>query len=404
LAHPGEPIRVLRVISRLNVGGPAIQAVTLTHELASRRYETTLVHGREGPAEGNMQHLADHLGVRPVFVPSLQRAISGRDVLALLALRRLLNATRPHVLHTHAAKAGALGRLATLLVRPSHRPRVTVHTFHGHVFAHYFSARKTNLFRLVERTLARRTTVLVAVSDEVKADLVRLRIAPPEQIAVIPLGFDLRPFAFNGPGAAARRSDSRARFGLALDDRVVTIVARLVRIKRVDRFLAIARRLTDLERVRFMVVGDGELAEELRGSADARAVAERAVWTGLQRDMSAVYAASNIVVSTSDNEGTPVSLIEAQAAGLPVVAADVGGVRTVVGDGETGRLVDPDDLDGFASAVRDILLDPDLARQLGEGGRIAATRFGLDRLVNDLDALYQDLLSTSDASRPRDDV
>lgn len=387
-----EAVRVLRVIGRLNVGGPAIQAITLSDRLNERGYETTLVRGREGPAEGSMDHLAAQLGVEPVLLPSLRRSIGGRDVAALLRLRRLIRDERPEILHTHLAKAGTLARLAALLVGRSRRPRVTIHTFHGHVLTDYFGRSQSSVIRAVERWLASRTTTLIAVSDEVKQHLVRAGIAPPEKIVVIPLGFDLRPFALPEPAAQELRRATRARLGIDAEDRVVTVVARLVPIKRIDRFLRIAQRLATMPHVRFMIVGDGERSGKLRAQAMDRALGDRVLWAGIQRDMPAIYSASDIVVLTSDNEGTPVSLIEAQAAGLPVVATDVGGVRSVVAHGESGILLDREDEAGFASAISGLLDDPSLGRQLGAHGRAGVGRFDLDRLVADVDGLYRSLL------------
>ena len=385
--------RVVRVISRLNVGGPAIQALTLTRLLEPLGYETLLVRGVEGPREGTMDDLAAQLGVSPRLLRSLRREFGPHDARALLAMTGTLRTVKPHILHTHMAKAGAIGRLAAMLAGDA-APPVRIHTFHGHVLTGYFSAPQARFFASIERGLAKSTTRLVAVSDEVREDLARLRIAPREQIQTIPLGFDLAPFDGTPAESAERRRALRAELGIAPNARVVTLVARLVPIKRVDRFLRVATHVADLEDVHFLVVGDGELRSELQTSGVARALTPRLVWTGIRRDMPSVVSASDVVALSSDNEGTPVSLIEAQAGGVPVVGTNVGGVAGAVGDGSSGILVRPKDEAAFAEALRRLLLDRDLAARMGAAGREhVRERFSIDRLVRDIDVLYRRLLA-----------
>src|SRR3954454_2228784 len=385
--------RVVRIIGRLNVGGPAIQALTLTRRLEPLGYQTTLIRGTEGPREGNMDQLAHELGVHPRRVGSLGRELGPRDLRALAEVTAALRRLRPDVLHTHTAKAGTIGRLAAMLAGDT-APAVRVHTFHGHVLSGYFSARKERLYTAIERRLARSTTRLVAVSDQVRNDLLRLGVAPPAKIETIPLGFDLAPFQVDPVERARRRAVVRDELGIAADTPVVTLVARLVPIKRVDRFLRVAARLRDLDGVRFLIVGDGELATELEASDAAHLMAGRLVWAGLRGDMPAVMSASDVVALTSDNEGTPVSLIEAQAAGVPVVGTNVGGVADAVADGRTGVLVPVDDEGAFAEAVRGVLLDREHAARLGAAGPDhVRARFSIDRLVRDLDGLYRRLLA-----------
>jgi glycosyltransferase involved in cell wall biosynthesis len=275
--------------------------------------------------------------------------------------------------------------------RARHRP-VLIHTFHGHSLTGYFAGPTARLFLEIERWLARRTDRLIAVSPEVRDDLVRMRVAAPERFVVIPLGFDLSAFA-DDSDRARRRAALRAQWGIAENEKVVTLVARLVPIKRVDRFLQVARQLAERSNTRLVVVGDGELHDELTGSTDARALGGRLVWAGFRRDMPDVCFASDIVILTSDNEGTPVSLIEAQAAAVPVVGTDVGGVRSAVRAGETGMLASADDVGGLADAVIRLLDDQALAARIGAAGRRhALSVYTLDRLVDDHDRLYQALL------------
>jgi glycosyltransferase involved in cell wall biosynthesis len=388
-----EPTRILRVIARLNVGGPAIQAITLSRLLDERGYETRLIRGREGPREGSMDALAEEYGVTPVSLPTLKRAIGLGDLAALFFLVRQIREWRPEILHTHTAKAGALGRTAALLARRQ-RPPVIVHTFHGHVLTGYFSPPVSTAFTWIERLLARFTTCLIAVSDEVRADLIRLRVAPSEKITVLPLGFDFSPFDASEEQRRTRREAFRRSLGIPSDVPVVTLVGRLEPIKRVDRFLRIANLIDSPGDAHFLVVGDGALRGELQQSAEAASLGARLIWTGLRDDMADVYVASDVVAVTSDNEGTAVTAIEAHAAGLPVVTTRVGGMASVVVDGETGYAIAPEDEVGFGNAVARLLLDDSESRRLGSAGRERVRRlFAVERLVSDIDALYRRLLA-----------
>jgi glycosyltransferase involved in cell wall biosynthesis len=317
------------------------------------------------------------------------------DLITLLRLVWLMWRDRPAIVHTHAAKGGTLGRVATLLAFPlrGRRP-VVIHTYHGHSLTGYFSGRTAGVYRMVERLLAPRTDVLLAVSGEVRDDLVGLGVAPAQKFRVMPLGFDLSPFTVDAQ-RAERRHALREAWGARDDEVVVTLIARLVPIKRVDRFLAVARRLADRPKARFVVVGDGELREQLIASDDARALGDRLIWAGFRRDVPDVCFASDVVMLTSDNEGTPVSLIEAQAAAVPVVATDVGGVRSAVRDGESGWLAASDDTERLADAAGRLLDDPRRRSTMGQAGRAHVTSlYTLGRLVADHAALYDELLAS----------
>lgn len=380
-----EPIRVARIISRLNIGGPAIQAITLTRRLEPLGYETLLIRGNEGPDEGSMDHLAEELDVRPLRIARMRRELGPGDVVAFVSLVRELRRLRPDIVHTHAAKAGTLGRLAAL-VPGRGRPRITVHTFHGQSLTGYFSPRKAALFLRIERVLAARTTRLIAVSEEVRDDLVRLGVAPAERFEVIRLGLDLSRFDVDDAARRAAGAAVRSELGIPADARLVTLIARLAPIKRVDRFLAIAEQLAaELDNAWFLIVGDGELRAQLQAMAQP----EHVVWAGFRRDVPAICFASDVVVLTSDNEGTPVSLIEAQAAGVPVVSTRVGGAAAVVAPG-SGALVAIGDIKGFASAVRTVL---DRAAPAQDPRGHVLQTFSLDRLVSDIDDLYRRLLA-----------
>ncbi|MGH2926864.1 MAG: glycosyltransferase [Solirubrobacteraceae bacterium] len=390
----------MRIIARLNIGGPAIQAITLTQELEGYGYRTRLVRGVEDPEEGNMDYLAAEREVVTTLIPSMRRDPGRGDLVALLRLVLLLWRDRPQIVHTHAAKGGTLGRAAVALAFPMRRLRpVVIHTYHGHSLTGYFSSRTANVYRLIEKLLARVSDVLLAVSEEVRDDLVGLRVAPPSKFRVMPLGFDLSAFT-DDTARLARRRALRAEWDVSEDAVVVTLIARLVPIKRVDRFLAAAVRLGERPGVRFVIVGDGELRDHLQSSDDALALGERLVWAGFRRDVADVCFSSDIVMLTSDNEGTPVSLIEAQAAAVPVAATDVGGVRSVVEDGATGLLSPPEDVGALTGALARLLDDGALRERMGAAGRRSATsRFTLTRLAADHAALYGELLALRLAAR-----
>jgi glycosyltransferase involved in cell wall biosynthesis len=322
-----------------------------------------------------------------------------RDIAALLRLVWILRRDQPQIVHTHAAKAGTLGRVAAVMAFPRRNRRpVLVHTYHGHSLSGYFPGRTADIYRRIERRLARHTDTLIAVSAEVRDDLVRLGVAEPNKFVVIPLGFDLAPF-LDDSDRSRRRAALRAQWGISADEEVVTLVARLAPIKRVDRFLRVAELLAARPRTRFVVVGDGELRDELRASAPARALAERLVWAGFRRDMPDVCFASDVVMLTSDNEGTPVSLIEAQAAAVPVVGTDVGGVRSAVRHGETGLVAAPDDEEGLAQSVEAILEDRELAVRMARAGRgHARNSYEIEALVNNLDKLYNPRVGSTEWS------
>jgi glycosyltransferase involved in cell wall biosynthesis len=346
-----------------------------------------------------MDYLAQELEVCPVRIDSLSRNPGVSDLKALLALVIELRRARPQLVHTHTAKAGTLGRLAALIALPG-RHRILVHTFHGHSLTGYFNPSVARIYLAIERGLARRTSKLIVVSEEVRDELVSLGVAPYTQFEVIPLGFDLRPFTVPSVNRDRQRNALRRELGVSSDAKVVTLVARLVPVKRVDRFLRVARLVAERSDAHFMIAGDGELGDVLRASADARALEDRLSWIGFRRDIPAICFASDVVMLTSDNEGTPVSLIEAQAAGVPVVSTDVGGVRSVVLDGRTGVVADAGDDQALADAVLDILHDTALAQRLGSAARAhALNAFSIESLVQNLDRLYAALLHDAPETR-----
>jgi glycosyltransferase involved in cell wall biosynthesis len=385
-----EPIRVLRVIARLNVGGPALHVTQLAAQLDKRGYETTLVAGRVGAGEGSMEWVAEELGVRPVFVRALQREISpAADLPAVLELRRLIREIRPDILHTHTAKAGAVGRMAAALSGDA-RPKVVVHTFHGHVLRGYFSSWKATFFRQLERTLARMSDALIAVSPEVRDDLVRLGVAPADKISVVRLGLDLESRTAVAPEA---RAVIRRELGIPEDRFVAAWLGRMTDIKRTDDLLRAFALLHEKREAELLLVGDGPLRPELEALAAELHITDSCHFVGYQEDVGAYLAASDVVALTSANEGTPVTLIEALAAQRPVVSTDVGGVRDVV-DEDSGFLVEPGDVGAVADRLGRLADDSDLRERMGASGRARVIeRYSVPRLVDEMDKLYRRLLA-----------
>jgi len=372
------PLRVLHVVTRMNIGGPARHLVALTRGLRDLGWETLIAHGELEPGEGELSPTGPS-----ERLATLRRPLDPvADLRTLSALSRLIARYRPHVVHTHMAKAGALGRSAA---RRARVPAI-VHTFHGHVLEGYFASPSNSAFLVAERRLARRTDALVAVSTSTRDDLLRLGIGRPGQWHVLPLALDLDPIL----GARIDPTDARRSLGLPRDVPLIGTVGRLVPIKNHVLFLEVARRV--LERVPealFVVAGDGELRPMLE--AEAESLGERVRFLGWVRELPELYAALDVVTLTSLNEGAPVALIEALAAGRPVVATDVGGVAEVIEDG--GLLVPSNDGRGLADAVVTLLEDPALAARMGAAGRRAvAGRHSADRMAAATADLYRALL------------
>jgi len=378
-------VKIVRVIARLNVGGPAIHVVLLSARLRAAGYETILVKGTEAPSEGDLVGFARELGVEPVVVPEFGREIRWwDDAIAFWKLLRLIRRERPDIVHTHTAKAGMLGRVAASLAGVP----LVVHTFHGHVFHGYFSPARTRLFVAIERWLARRTHRLVAVSERVRAEVLAHGVGRPERFHVVPVGLDLARFAECDP----RRGELRRELGLSADAPLVGIVARLVPIKRHEVFLTAAAAVAGrLPACRFLVVGDGERRPELERIARELGLADRVRFLGWRRDLERIYADLDVAVLTSANEGSPVSLIEAMAAAVSVVGPRVGGVPDVVDDGTTGVLVPPGDAAPVAEAIVWLIGDVERRRKMGAAARERALRlYAADRLIADVAALYRD--------------
>jgi len=328
-------------------------------------------------------------------LPRLRRELSpADDYAAFTRVSAILREFRPHIVHTHMAKAGAIGRAAAAMYNrsaaPADRVRV-VHTYHGHVLEGYFSAAKTALFVGIERLLARATDRIIAISPAIRDELLlEHRIGRPEQYRVVPLGFDLSALTAIDDRA---RAAARVSLGIGASAHVVSTVGRLTAIKQHHLFLETARLVANHDPAAlFLVAGDGELRAELEQTARDFGLADRVRFLGWRRDLDVIYGASDVFLLTSRNEGTPVALIESLAAGVPGVSTEVGGVRDVM-TGDLGFVAPFDDAAGLATGVTTLVSDPKLRRAIGDLGRTSVVaRYGIDRLVDDIDALYREVL------------
>jgi glycosyltransferase involved in cell wall biosynthesis len=389
-------LTIARLIGRLNVGGPATQAILMTEAFQKKEYRALLLTGEVPPGEGSMEYLAYERGVQPIKISKLSRKISAAaDLKSFWRLIRLFRRERPTILHTHTAKAGTLGRLAAMVTGVP----VRVHTFHGHVFSGYFSPGLTRIFLSIERFLGRHTDCIIAISCSQRKELVETyRIAPPEKVVTIPLGFDFDRFLrVNG-----HEGSLRTAAGCSREAALVGWIGRMTAIKAPALFLDAAVRIqVALPSVQFVMVGDGELRQDCEARIRQSGLDGKVILTGWRRDLSVVYADLDLLLLTSINEGTPLALLEAMASGISFIATDVGGVRDLmIGTArreegwerfDNGILV-PRDSRRLAEAAHYLLLRPELRREMGCAGReFVRNRYSCDRLAADLESLYLQL-------------
>ncbi len=384
-------IKIVRIITRLNIGGPAIHTILLSSELNKGGYRDILICGEVSRSEGDMAYLAKSKGVAPIFVSDLGRDISLRkDWRAFLKILSIMRREKPDIVHTHTAKAGTIGRLAALFAGVP----IKVHTFHGHVFDGYFTPIKAKMFVLIEKFLALFTDRVVVVSDEVKNDIVtKLKVASQSKSVVIPLGLELENFLH----CEDKKGAFRKKLGLSDDTLLVGIIGRLVPIKNHRMFLDAARQILSKRpdlKVKFVIIGDGELSDYLRKYAKKEALDKDVRFTGWVDDLSAVYADLDIIALTSLNEGTPVSLIEAMASARPVVATAVGGVVDLVKDGYNGLLARTDDAEDFSFKLLRLLENKNMRAEFGTcGHELVREKYSKSRLVKDIKNLYEECLN-----------
>lgn len=391
--------RVLRILNRLAVGGPVLNASYLTRYMPPE-FETLLVVGEKEGHEKSADFLAEQLGINYTTISGMERSINpASDYFAYQRLKALIRKFKPDIVHTHAAKPGALGRMAASAMKVP----VIVHTFHGHVFHSYFNSVKTNLFINTERYLARKSDAIIAISDQQKRELVNdFKIAPAQKFKLIRLGLDLDKFQQN---QAEKRQRFRKEFGLADDEIAIGIIGRLVPIKNHYLFLkAIAHVLSSSrKKIKAFIVGDGETRADLENiatQANIKFTTENdikhphpLIFTSWRKDVDAINAGLDIVALTSFNEGTPVSLIEAQAANRPIVSTRVGGIQDIVIEDKTALLSDVNDSQTFSDNLLQLVEDDKLRHRLGRDSRqYVMDRFSYQRLVDDMTQLYYELL------------
>lgn len=381
--------KILRIVNRFNLGGPSYNAANLTKYLPSE-YETLLVGGKHQTHEASSDFILNKAGVDYQILDEMSRSLHWmRDRQALKAIGKIIDAYQPDIVHTHASKAGALGRLA------AHRRKVPaiVHTFHGHVFHSYFGPVKTNLVKNTERYLSRLTDAVVAISDTQRDELVHIhKIAPAKKVHVVPLGFELDRFVQN---QEAMRAQWRNKHGLQEGEVAIGIIGRLAPIKNHAFFLKIMQSLAQEHGTAFraFVIGGGELEQGIRAQIAVLGLSDHVTMLGWEKQVEQPLAGLDVVVLTSDNEGTPVSLIEAQAAGRPVVTTDVGGVRDVIRDNGSGYIVGKGDVQDFTEKVKRLVEDANHRDQMGAVGRDwVLERYSHVRLAKDMAALYAGLL------------
>jgi len=391
--------KVLRIINRFNLGGPTYNAAYLTKHLGGD-YTSLLIGGQKEDSEDSSDFILRQVGVHPLLIPEMQRALHyNNDIKAYFKIKSIIERFKPDIVHTHASKAGGLGRMAAFA---SGVP-IVVHTFHGHVFHSYFNKAKTHIFKSVERRLAKKTDRIIALSELQKHELVdEHRICEEEKISVIPLGFDLFRFQEN---RFEKRIAFRQSFLLKENTIAIGIIGRLVPIKNHIFFLqAIAELKKRTQKpIKAIIIGDGELRNELEKqcqkleltytSTPELASQVDVVFAGWQKDIDVINAGLDIVALTSLNEGTPVSLIEAQASGKPIVSTRVGGIENVVLPGKTALLSEPGDLDAFVENMLVLVSDSMVRGTIGElGWDWVSNRFHYSRLVKDVKNLYEELL------------
>lgn len=402
-------IRIVRIIARLNIGGPAMNVYSLTKGLDKDKFRSTVVTGRISSKEGDMSYLFDSIDTKPIVIPELRRDISVKmDLKAVIRVSKILRREKPNIVHTHTSKAGSSARLAALFYNlVSGKKLRTVHTFHGHVFEGYFSKKKALIFVWVERLLARGTDVIIAISKTQKTDLAKkFRIAPQEKIKTVSLGFDLKPFLTS----KALKGQFRRKFGIDDHAFLVGIVGRLVPIKNHVMFLKTAKRLVERHPQKpmvFVVVGDGELREELESFCRNQGLWDHVRFCGWIKEISYAYADLDVVALTSMNEGTPVSIIEAMASGVPVIATDVGGISDLLGPHmgglssngfevcERGILCRQNDVLGFEKGLEYLSkAEEDEKRdRLRRARSFVEGRFSERRLIDDMTSIYLDLMN-----------
>ena len=387
--------RILRIINRFNLGGPTYNAGLLTKYL-SDEYETLLVGGKHEESEGSSMHITEQLGLEPVIIPEMQRSINPKkDGIAYNKIQKIIQDFKPDIVHTHASKAGALGRRAAFNAKI---PQI-YHTFHGHVFHSYFSNLKTNLYKNIERRLAKKSTNIIAISELQKKELSEIhRICPAEKIKVIPLGFDLTPFYTN---TEVKRKEFRSKWKIKDNEVAIGIIGRIVPIKDHVFFIHAIEKIIKKtsKKIRVFIVGDGEEKGNIQALIHTKKLSYSTnktpalfQFTSWIKNVDEVNAGMDIICLTSKNEGTPVSLIEAQASGNPVVSTNVGGIENVISSNKTGYLSEIGDIDQFSNNLLKLVENDDIRVNMSKIGREKSSLYTFENLISNTKLLYDKAL------------
>ncbi len=379
-----RPIRILRMITRLNISGPSAQVILLTAHLRQKGYDTALVSGELLSETDDMRYLAEQKNITPVIIEGMDYSLNPiRNVRVLWRIYQLIRRYQPDVVHTHARTAGFFGRVAARLARVP----VVVHTFHEYPFEGYFRPIETKLFIWVERAMARLSDSIITLTESLRRDIAdTYRITRKSRVIVLPLGLDLDPYA-----AMSRKAGLfRAAWGIPSDVPLVGIVGRLIPVKNHPLFLQAALRLRQRHpSARFVIVGDGYLRAQLESQTRELGLDDVVLFTGWQKDTAPIYSDLDVAVISSLSEGTPVPVIEALAAACPVVATAVGGLPDLLDGGRLGRLVASGSADDLALAIHETLVQPP---DMTVAQAAMLDRYSINRLVGDLDSLYRGLL------------
>lgn len=385
--------KVLRIINRFNLGGPTYNATFLTRFL-NDDFETVLIGGLPEEGETDSFHIPEEYQIKPTLVKELKRIPNFKtDRQAYKKIKAIIKEFKPDIVHTHASKAGALGRRAAFACKVP----IVVHTYHGHVFHSYFSKWKTALIKLIERNLAKKTSAVITISEKQKKEICDIhKISAPDKTFVIPLGFDLVKFNLN---REEKRTKTRNEFGIKDDEIAIAIIGRITKIKNHDFFLDVINKILEENqniKIKVFIVGDGDLTEHIskRASQINNKFGDIVILTSWIFDIATFNPGMDIISLTSDNEGTPVSLIEAQASGIPIITTDVGGIRDIVLDGETGYIIPKNDINLFSIKLLELINDKVKRESFSKNGwEFVKDKFHYTRLVKDVEELYYKLLN-----------
>ena len=387
--------KILRIINRFNLGGPTYNAAYLTKYLEPD-YETLLIGGQHDESEKSSMHILDNLGLKPIIIPEMQRSLNPyKDQIAFKKIQNIIKEFKPDIVHTHAAKAGVLGRRAAYKMGV----KQIYHTFHGHVFHSYFGNFKTRIFKEIEKNLAKKSTKIIAISEIQKSELSKIhKICPENKIEVIPLGFDLEKF---NTDKDSKRKEFRKKWNLKENEIAIGIIGRLVPIKNHKFFIDAIQEVLKNSKVpiRAFIVGDGEEKQNIinyikNKNLDFSLNYNPATFqlTSWIKEIDRVNSGMDIICLTSLNEGTPVSLIEAQASGKPIVSTKTGGIENIVLENKTALLSEKNDLHNFSKNLLSLVNDSNKRKLFSKFGLEKSKDFHYDQLVNNIKNLYENKL------------